>query len=200
MYNPSSFAVIDLGQLHRWIEAYSFATVVSAAGGLEASHLPLLLDREAGPRGTLVGHFARANPHWRQADGQPALAIFHGPHAYISPRWYENPSLVPTWNYVVVHAHGRLEVVEDPDATLALVRRMTAHYEAAFDEPWQLAADETSLRKLVEQIVAFRLPIEWLEGKAKLSQNHPPERRQRVATGLRELGGDAERQIAEWME
>jgi transcriptional regulator len=181
MYVPGSFAVTDIVQLHAWMESYSFATVVSAgAAELEASHLPLLIDRAAGQYGTLVGHFARANPQWKNVAGQPVLAIFHGPHAYISPRWYDNRLLVPTWNYVAVHAYGRLEIMDDADETLALVRRMTAHYEASFTDPWQLQADEDSLRKLATQIVGFRIPIDRLEGKAKLSQNHPPERRQGV--------------------
>ena len=200
MYNPSSFAVTDASRLHGWIEQFSFATLVSASGGLEASHLPLLLDRTDGPHGTLLGHFARASDHWRRADAQPVLAIFHGPHTYISPRWYDNPKLVPTWNYVTVHAHGRLTIANNLDATLALLRRMTAHYEAAFDPPWQLAADEDSLRKLAEQVVAFRLPIERLDGKAKLSQNHPVARRQGVVAGLREQGSAAGIEIARLME
>ncbi len=200
MYVPSSFAVTDVSRLHGWIEEFSFATLVSGGGGLEASHLPLLLERDGGPRGTLLGHFARASDHWRQAAGQQVLAIFHGPHAYVSPRWYDNPNLVPTWNYVAVHAYGRLDLIEDVDATLALLRRMTSHYEAAFEPPWQLGADELSLRKLAEQVVAFCIPIDRLEGKAKLSQNHPPARRQRVISGLREQGSAAGIQIAGLME
>jgi transcriptional regulator len=201
MYVPSSFAVNDVPQLQAWMASFSFATVVSAgATELEASHLPLLIDREAGQYGTLLGHFARANQQWKDVDRQPVLAIFHGPHAYISPRWYDNPALVPTWNYVAVHAYGRLEVVDDTDETLALVRRMTAHYEASFTDPWELQADDDWLRKLATQIVGFRIPIDRLEGKAKLSQNHPPERRQGVVNGLKEQGTPDGLQVAALME
>jgi len=186
--------------MHGWMEQFSFATLISAEGELEASHLPLLLNRDEGTYGTLLGHFARASRHWQLADGQPVMAIFHGPHTYISPRWYDNPNLVPTWNYVAVHARGRLTVTHDPNETLSLLRRMTAHYESAFEAPWQLAADEQSLRKLAEQVVTFRIPIEQLEGKAKLSQNHPIARRERVVAGLREQGTPAGIEIAELMQ
>jgi transcriptional regulator len=200
MYIPESFAIRDLNQLHDWIEAYSFASLVSAGGErLEATHLPLLLERGEGRFGTLVGHFAKANGQWQAAAGAMTLAMFHGPHAYISPRWYDNPNLVPTWNYIAVHAYGRLELIDDLDATIALVRRMTQHYEASFDEPWQLQLDDDSLRKLAMQVVAFRLPIEWLEGKAKLSQNHPAERQRRVIEGLIEQNLPAGVKIAERM-
>lgn len=210
MYVPASFAVTDLAQLHAWIEAFNFATLVSpgrlesgsardGAAEMEATHLPLLLDRMAGVNGTLVGHFARANRQWQSA-GQTVLAIFQGPHAYISPRWYERPDLVPTWNYVSVHAYGRLEVIDDPTFAVELVRRMTEHYEGAFDRPWQMTLDEAALRQLAAQIVAFRLPIERIEGKAKLSQNHPEDRRRRVVTGLRQQCDGSGQQIAEMME
>src|SRR5688572_13248426 len=114
MYVPSHFNVTDLATLHDAIERYSFATLVSQSSGkLEASHLQLLLDRDAGLQGTLVGHMARANLQWQLAAGQEVLAIFSGPHAYISPQWYSAEAVVPTWNYVAVHAYGRLELIED---------------------------------------------------------------------------------------
>src|SRR5215211_144800 len=103
MYIPPHFAESVLPKLHEAIERYSFATLVSGSeGDLFASHLPLLVDRNQGPQGTLVGHMARANPQWRAAAGKEVMAIFHGPHAYISPTWYQAPEVVPTWNYVAV--------------------------------------------------------------------------------------------------
>src|SRR5262245_15391422 len=114
MYIPSHFDQRDLITLHQTIEQYSFATLVStAAGDLTASHLPLLLQRAASPHGTLLGHMARANTQWREAAGQEVLAIFSGPHAYISPSWYEASQVVPTWNYIAVHVYGRLELIDD---------------------------------------------------------------------------------------
>ena len=128
MYVPPHFANRDLDQLHAAIERYSFALIVSREGEqLAGSHLPLLLDRQAGPQGTLWGHFARANSQWREAGGQQVLVVFSGPHAYISPQWYEAERVVPTWNYVAVHAYGRLELVEDAAATLELLERMVRH-------------------------------------------------------------------------
>src|SRR5687767_5413897 len=114
MYTPAHFAETDLSRLHDAIEAYSFATLVSEhEGELTASHLPLLLNRTAGDQGTLVGHMAKANRQWEQAAGQEVLAIFSGPHAYISPAWYAEERVVPTWNYVAVHAYGRLKLVQE---------------------------------------------------------------------------------------
>src|SRR5262245_22288245 len=137
MYVPPHFTVSDLGKLHAAIERYSFALIVSGTGGqLVASHLPLLLDREEGTCGTLWGHFARANPQWRTAGGQDLLMVVSGPHAYVSPQWYQAERVVPTWNYVAVHAYGRLELVEDAARTRALVARMVQHYEASQSVPW----------------------------------------------------------------
>ena len=135
MYTPAHFAQQDLGKLHDAMEAYSFATLVTQQGGeLTASHLPLLLQRDAGERGTLLGHMARANPHWRAFAGGPdgpplggaaaeVLVLFQGPHAYVSPSWYTTEFAVPTWNYVAVHAYGRPRVVEDPAAVRDLLER-----------------------------------------------------------------------------
>jgi transcriptional regulator len=201
MYTPPSFAVSDLAQLHAAIERYSFALIISRQDErLVASHLPLLLDRQAGASGTLWGHFARANPQWREAGGQEVLVVFSGPHAYISPQWYQAERVVPTWNYVAVHAYGRLELIEDPRETLALLERTVSHYEAAQPEPWKLADQPPEfIEQLARQIVAFRIPIDRLEGKWKLNQNHPAERRERVAAVLAAAGGADEQEIASLM-
>lgn len=124
MYIPAAFAEANLTTLHDFIERHSFGQLVSQVEGLPfASHLPFLLDRASGPHGALVGHMARANPQWREANGQTALAIFSGPHAYVSPTWYEAEQVVPTWNYTAVHAYGRLKVVEAEDALLEIVQQ-----------------------------------------------------------------------------
>jgi transcriptional regulator len=200
VYIPPHFAATDHSVLHEAIERYSFALLVSGADEeLVASHLPLLLDRDCGPHGTLVGHMARANGQWRSAAGQPVLAVFSGPHAYVSPTWYDAERVVPTWNYVAVHAYGRLELIEEREATQDLLRRMVDVYEATLPQSWRLADQPAEfIAGLARQIVAFRVPIERLEGKWKLNQNHPAERRERVIAALTKQGGDA-MEIAELM-
>jgi transcriptional regulator len=200
MYIPAHFSVTDQAALHDAIERYSFATLVSHANGqMEASHLPLLLDRADGAHGTLVGHMARANRQWERAAGQEVLVIFTGPHAYISPQWYEAQRVVPTWNYVAVHAYGPLELVEDAAAVEALLRRTIETFEAPLPKPWTLNEDPTFVGRMIEQIVAFRIPIHRLEGKWKLNQNHPPERRAKVAAVLEQQSDDNSRAIAALM-
>lgn len=167
---------------------------------MAGSHLPLLIDREAGPRGTLLGHFARANPQWRHAAGREVLVVFTGPHAYISPQWYEAERVVPTWNYIAVHAYGRLELIEEAAQVRDLLARMVRHYEASRPRPWSLDDQPADfVERLAKQIVAFRIPIERLEGKWKLNQNHPPERRERVIAALA-AGGPDEQAVARTMQ
>jgi transcriptional regulator len=200
MYIPASFAAPDREHVFRAIERYSFATLVSGAGStLVASHLPLLLDRGGGPQGTLLGHMARANPQWRTAAGSESLAIFTGPHAYISPRWYEAPGAVPTWNYIAVHAYGPLELIDDRQQAEELLRRMIDVYEAGQPEPWRLEGPREDIERLLEQIVAFRIPLQRLEGKWKLHQNRPADQRAKVVAALeRRTDGDS-RAIADEM-
>ena len=203
MYTPAHFAEADVGKLHAAIEAYSFATLVSQHDGeLTASHLPLLLKREGGTGqlGTLVGHMAKANSQWEQAAGQKVLAIFAGPHAYISPSWYEDEKTVPTWNYVTVHAYGRLELVKDSQEKLDILRQTVNVYERNMPIPWTVPESSEYLTRLVDQIVAFQIPLGRLEGKWKLNQNHPLARRQRVIAALRSRPDEASQEIAGMME
>src|SRR5207248_822568 len=166
MYVPPHFAESDPATLHAFIERHSFGLLVSQVNGVPfATHIPLLLDRTAGPHGTLLGHVARANPQWREIAGQTALAVFSGPHAYVSPTWYEAEHMVPTWNYVAVHAYGRAQPVEDRDAVLEIVRRSVVVYEAAMPRPWALDPSSTFVDRLLSQIVGFRIEIEQIEGK-----------------------------------
>lgn len=197
MYVPQHFAETDPEKLYAAMEQFSFAILVSTHGGkVLASHLPLLLDRTSGNHGMLLGHMARANLQWDQANGGEVLAIFSGPHAYISPQWYAAPRMVPTWNYVAVHAYGRFQILEEEAEVLAQLRRTVATYESPRPQPWQLDAPPEFLTRLAQQIVGFRIPIERLEGKWKLSQNHPVERRQRIVSGLLATGRSDEVDIA----
>jgi transcriptional regulator len=201
MYVPRHFAVEDLPTLHAFIDGHPFGLLVSQHDGEPfATHLPFLLDRGTGPHGTLLGHLARQNPQWRELGGRRALCIFNGPHAFVSPTWYQAEKVVPTWNYVAVHAYGRAEVVEEPDALLALVARLTDRFERDMPVPWSVDPGEPFLRKVASQIVGFRIEIDRIEGKWKLNQNHPAERRRRVIAALREQGYEDARQIADLME
>lgn len=201
MYIPAAFVEADQTKLHDFIEEHSFGLLVSQVQGSPfASHLPFLLERTVGLHGVLVGHMARANPHWREANGQMALAIFSGPHAYISPTWYEAEQVVPTWNYTAVHVWGRFQIVEDEDALAEIVRESVRVYERAMPRPWSFDGSATFVARLLAQIVGFRIEIEKIEGKWKLNQNHPAERREKVIRALREQGGENAQAVAAWMQ
>jgi len=201
MYTPASFVENDLSILHSCIEENSFATLVTTdAEGSVVSHLPLLLDRKAGPNGKLIGHMAKANPQWREITNGDVLAIFHGPHAYVSPGWLKERNVVPTWNYVAVHATGKVKLVEEPSKLLDIVRRYVDHYESAMSEPWELDSVEPDFTEsLLNAIVGFTIEIESIEGKWKLNQNHSKERRQKIIDGLQARPDDNSAQIADLM-
>jgi len=191
VYTPSAFAVTDVATLHDFLERHSFATLVTrhADGRMVASHIPLLLVRDGSPFGRLEGHVARPNNQWRDVAGE-ALAIFTGPHAYVSPRWYDAEGVVPTWNYTAVHASGPLETVTDAAELREMLRRALDTYERGGDAPWTLERSGEVVDKLLKGIVGLRIPVARIEGKWKLSQNHPPERQERVIAAL-EAQGDA---------
>ncbi len=180
MYLPRSFAEEDLPTLFAFIEAHPLGAVVtdSATDGLFATHLPLVLDRAAGQMGTLVGHVARANPHSRfLMDGPlPALVIFTGPDAYITPEWYrtkeETGRVVPTWNYVAVHAYGTLRLNDDPQFLREHLEMLTHRHESGRARPWHVTdAPPEYVAQQMKAIVRVELPIDRLEGKWKMSQN-----------------------------
>ncbi len=201
MYVPAAFAEHDLSKLHDFIERHSFGLLVSQVNGEPfATHIPLLLERSTGPQGALVGHVARANRQWESLDGQTVLAVFSGPHAYISPSWYEADNVVPTWNYTAVHAYGRVTLVEDRDKLFELVQGTTEAYERSRPAPWAVGERSTFLDRLLAMIVGFRIDIERIEGKWKLSQNHPVERRLKVIRALRDRDNGNDAEIAVLME
>ena len=201
IYTPSHFAITERAAIARLMHDYPFATLITASSPEPlVSHVPLLLVPGCEPHGTLIGHVARANPHWREASGVESIAIFQGPHAYVSPSWYADPSRnVPTWNYAVVHASGPLEVIEDAIETRRVLEALVHRFEANRDAPWTFAMPERPRDVLVGAIVAFRIRIRRLTGKFKLSQNRPGEDRERVARAF-ETAGDAESAaVAAWM-
>jgi transcriptional regulator len=189
MYIPKPFGEERIDVLHEAMRRAGLATLVTLAGdGLIASHIPLLLDPEPAPYGTLLGHLARPNPQARGATGD-ALAIFLGPDAYITPSWYptkrETGKVVPTWNYVAVHAYGRLDLTDDPAHLRELVGRLTERHEQSRPQPWQTSdAPDDFVASMVRGIIGFRLVITRLEGKWKMSQNRPLADRLGVVDGL----------------
>ena len=200
MYIPPPFAERDLKRLHEFIEQYSFGLLISADGGEpQASHLPMLLDRREGPNGALYGHMARANSHWQQASGKPILAVFSGPQVYISASWYEEEKVVPTWNYVAVHARGVLQTIEDAPTLGQIVRDYVEFYERGLPQRWNMEGPEEFYQRLLNQIVGFRLSIDSIEGKWKLSQNHTHQRRGRVVAALQRQPDDNSQAIAALM-
>jgi transcriptional regulator len=200
VYIPTAFAVTDKEKLHRFIEAYSFGLLVSTHDGRPfATHLPFLLERDAGANGCLVGHMARANPQWRDLDGQEVLAIFSGPHTYVSPTWYEADNVVPTWNYVAVHAYGTLRLVEQAGDLTPILVRIVHTYEQCMPRPWPLDTTSDYFCKMVKAIVGFRITVSRLEGKWKLNQNRPSERRDKVIRVLERSANADAREVARLM-
>ena len=201
MYVPPAFSEENLGKLHDFVEHNSFGLLVSQLEGRPfASHIPFLLERNAGPQGTLIGHIARANPQWHELERGEILAVFSGPHAYISPRWYAAQNVVPTWNYLAVHAYGRAVLIHDPEALAPLVDDFVRFYEQSLPEPWSIDARSEFILRMCKQVVGFRIEITRLEGKWKLGQNHPVERRQRAAQALRLRPDENSQAIAAGME
>lgn len=208
MYNPPAFREDRPEVLREIMRAARLALIVSAAPdgeAPEATHLPLVLDTTEGPHGTLYGHVAKANPHWKGlAAAGLARAIFPGPEAYVSPSLYaskaEHGRVVPTWNYVAVHAIGPVEVIEDSARLHALVSRLTERHEAARAEPWAVSdAPEPFVAGQLKGIVGVALRIETLIGKRKLSQNRAEADRDGVLAGLSASADPADRAVAEAM-
>jgi transcriptional regulator len=197
MYAPTQFREDDIPTVQAAIRAAGLATLVTMGpDGLIATPLPLLLDTEPAPYGTLHGHIARANKQWQRSDAAvEGLAMFMGPDAYITPSWYatkrETGKVVPTWNYVAVHAYGTVEFYTDPERLLALVTRLTRRHEGARAAPWAVSdAPADFIQSQLKGIVGCELRITRLEGKWKMSQNRNAADRAGVVAGLHEDGDD----------
>jgi len=190
MYQPDDFRVEDVSEMHALMRARPFAALVSAgSAGLYASHLPTVL-KDDGPYGVIECHLARANPHWSDlAEGKEALMIFQGPEGYITPNWYPSKALhgkvVPTWNFAVVHAYGRPEVMKEKDWLLRHVTELTAQQESSEAKPWVPSdAPAPYIEVMLRGIVGFRFSITRLEGKWKMSQNRELQDQVGVVEGL----------------
>src|SRR5438034_9676651 len=188
MYIPKAFREDDLNTLHKLIREYSFATLITQHEGVPfATHLPFILDAQRGQNGSLLAHMARANPQWHDfASEQEVLVIFQGPHAYVSPSWYEVELSVPTWNYAVVHAYGIPRLLEDGEELYKLLKTLIETHEAQFENPWPFQLPDDYLQKMMRGIVGFEIEITQLEGKFKLSQNRTESERENVVAALLE--------------
>jgi transcriptional regulator len=192
LYVPPAFRVEDRRELVRFIEANAFGTLVSTDGDdLHVSHIPFLTEVSDAGALRLVAHVARANDHWKALErAKRVIAIFQGPHAYVSPGWYEGGPAVPTWNYAVVHAHGKARPIGEPELRGALAR-LSAHYERGRPKPWRMEdLAEDYVATMVRAVVGFAIEVERLEGKFKLSQNRPGRDAQRVAEALEAEGAE----------
>ena len=186
LYVPPHFSVHDPAAIVRLIHDYPFATLITPAlPDPLVTHVPLIHMADCEPYGTLLGHVARSNPHWHAAEGAVSIAIFHGPHAYVSPSWYTEPAAaVPTWNYAVVHAYGTMKLASEPAETQSILDAMIHRFESTRAAPWQVGLDQTRLDAMVDAIVGFRLKIKRIDAKFKLSQNRPREDQARVIAAL----------------
>ena len=201
MYSPEQFKVSNLSTLHADMQRWNFATLITPAadGGPQVTHLPLLLDCDRGRFGVLAGHMARANPHWQAfSQSQESLAIFHGPHAYISPRWYSTDVAVPTWNYAVVHAFGAPRTVEAAETMEAHLRQLVLYHEGMGPESWRPdKLPGQTYAGLLKAIVYFEMPILRVEGKAKLGQNRSRDDIMGVIRGLQAMNAPENRELIE---
>lgn len=203
MYIPKAFRNVDKNQLHEFIEQYNFSTIITYSSGFQVSHIPLILVPEIGEYGVLIGHMARANGQLKNfKERQPVLCIFHGPHAYISPSWYEdNKPEVPTWNYVVVQASGIPQLIEDEEEILKIVDKMIDKYEPALQDPSSknYIPQEFKLSQL-KYIVAFKIEITELIGKYKLSQNRTLVDQNEIIEGLNSWNDGRSLELASFMK
>ena len=207
MYTPKDFLVDDLPTLHADMQRNSFAALVTlTSNGLVATHLPILLDPDRGPFGTILGHVSRANPQWQHTDSTTeALLIFNGPDTYVTPNWYpakqETHRVVPTWNYAAIHAYGPITFFHDPERLREIVTRLTDLHESTFPTPWKVTdAPANYIDGQLKAIVGFELPITRLEGKRKFNQNRSAADQAGVVEGLRSLNDPTKSAVADFMQ
>jgi transcriptional regulator len=207
MYQPPHFRENRLDIQHGLIAAHPLGLLVtSGSTGLLANPVPFVLDASASPLGTLKAHLARANAQWRAFDpDQEALVVFQGPEAYITPYWYEakreHGKVVPTWNYAMVQAYGRMRIMDDPEWLLRQISALTARQESARPEPWAVGdAPASFVAAQIKGIVGIEIEIARIEGKWKVSQNRSEADRRGVAAGLRQAEDDASRDMADLVD
>ena len=204
MYIPKMYEESRVPVLHEFLESYPFASLITmGASGLFASHIPMVFEKDGSDLGRLKCHVSRANPHWQNFSPEvEALAIFQGTHHYISPTWYvekqEAGKVVPTWNYEVVHAYGKLQAIQDHDWLMAHLNSLTNIHEARSPEPWHVGdAPEDYIETMAKGIVGLEFSITRLEGKWKVSQNRHERDREGILKALDQLNTESSRSMKE---
>ena len=185
MYIPKHFAETDTQTLQAFMRTHSFDMLVTQHDGVTfANHLPLLLDSSIGAHGALLGHMARHNPQWQDFPGGEVLVVFQGPHAYVSPAWYEpNAMVVPTWNFTAVHAYGKARILSESELAKTL-QQLTDEHERSLPQPWKFELTQTMREQMLSAIVGFEVTLTRIEGKFKLSQNRSEQDQRNVIAGL----------------
>lgn len=193
MYTPKYHALTDIAEMHTHIAAHPLGSwVCTASSQLIANHIPFILDTQHGAHGRLLGHVSRANPVWCElAGGAPSVVMFMGPHAYITPSWYpgknQHGKVVPTWDYVTVHAHGMARAIEDAGWILDVISRLTDAQESRRQNPWKVSdAPSAYIDRLLRAVVGIEITIERLEGRLKVSQDEDEQDRWGTVNGLRQ--------------
>ncbi len=201
MYIPSFNRVTDRARISAFLHSYGFASLVTRGReGLWVNHLPVLFDEEVGEQGRLRSHMARANPQWRHLEsGDEVLCLFHGPHAYISPSYYEQQHTVPTWNYGAIHVYGRPAIVDDA-ALKKIVLDTTSKYESGRPAPWKIPLSEEEIDKMCRAIVGFTIEITRVEAKFKLGQNRSAVDQARMLEALRAAPDCGSGELARFIE
>jgi len=184
-----------IDEIYNFIEKNNFAILITTNNGkINATHIPVLLEKNENSYGHLLCHIAKANPQWKDVD-KDVLVIFPGPHHYISSSWYESNQSVPTWNYLSVHAYGEIEIINDQEAKVKIIKDLVKYFETE-DSSYKVSdLKQSYFEGLLNGIVAFRIKITKLEGKQKLSQNHPEERQARVVNELEKFEDDFDAKI-----
>ncbi|WP_223701959.1 FMN-binding negative transcriptional regulator [Sutcliffiella deserti] len=200
MYIPRQFKNDNQKEIIEFIEQHSFGILFSEHDGEQkATHLPFII-KEIDNNVVLYTHMAKANPQWKSLKGKSALAVFTGPHAYISASWYEEPNSVSTWNYVSAHVYGKIEIITDPHPLKEILKLATDFYERDFSYPWKVEDNLETVESMLNGIVGIKLEVEKLEGKWKLNQHHTTEKKNKVIKQLKNQTSYNSQDIARLME
>ncbi|MGF9701067.1 FMN-binding negative transcriptional regulator [Paenibacillus sp. MABNR03] len=197
MYVPAEYQMKDQQKMIQFIRKHSFGVLFSQQNGLpHGTHLPFLIETGADGDLYLVSHMSRANPQWRSIDSQ-VLTVFSGPHAYVSPTWYEQKGFVPTWDYMAVHVYGEFMHVDDAEGLRTIMEQTITYYESGMDEPWDGQIPDHIYHRLIQGVMGFKIKITDMQAQWKLHQDHSPERRNNVIRHLKKTGEPDALKIAE---